>query len=414
MIFRVNFPNILYQYPLIIHTFLGVVYWTFFLEAGKGDEGLMAQYLDEAGKQGFYWVFQSGNFSIPHGIIVYPLSLFFPSYLTLRIVSLIGTVFIFIYLTRRHHLSQTYSGFLLLFYLASGSFLLGTNDNLFICFLTIFISEALLLISDKTVRLPEFAWFCLISAFFTREMAIIYLPLIIGFLILIVVFKKFRASDLIVVSISALFWITLNIPAIIQHGSISYDNKNMPKQYGITWPQRQYLSQLYANQGIIPEFSHVSWEETRSYLEKNGIDSLPPTTFKSLTHDIKLTWKEFWKDLLFLLYSGFRQVGMAAFLPFLVFLVPGPNNQTLKILGLGQLLQMLIFSFIIISYIEIRWLTPVFILGILGLDLLIKDQKHKIWFEFFNKIILTILSIYSIAIYFRLIQQSDSWVSLFG
>lgn len=414
MIARFNIPPILFQLPIYIYSFLGVLYWMFFLEQGMGDEGLMAQYLDEAKEHGLIWLLKSGNFSVPHAILVFPLSLVLPSYLSLRILSLLGTIFIFIRLTSKHQLSQNSIAYHLLFYLASGSFLLGTNDNLFICFITVFISEILLFYSKKTDKIPGIAWFCLISAFFTREMAIIYLPLLIGMTLVIFKSRKFKAKEIIIVMGSVLFWIILNIPSIAHNGTLGFDNKNMAKQNGITWPQRQYLSQLYANQGLIPEFSHVSWEETRTYLDKNGSDSLPATTFESLTYDINLTWKEFWKDLAYLVYSGFRQVGIVVLLPFFVFLISNKKDQALRMIGLGQLLQMLIFSVIIISYIEIRWLAPVFILGVLGLDLLIKNQPEKSPVDFVNKIILIALSIYGIGSYIRLIEKTSAWANLFA
>ncbi|MBN7799920.1 hypothetical protein J0A67_03560 [Algoriphagus aestuariicola] len=314
---------------------------------------------------------------------------------------------------RKHQLGGNTIVTHLLFYLASGSFFLGTNDNLFVCFLVVFFSEVVLFISRQSDRISGFAWFCLVSAFFTREMAVVYLPLIACMTLFIFNSSKFRPKEAGLVIGSVAFWIVLNIPSIAHHGSLSFDNKEMAKQNGITWPQRQYLSQLYATQGIIPELSHVSWEETRSYLEKNGKDSLPSSTFDSLVFDISFTWKEFWKDFLYLIYSGFRQVGLVIFFPFLMFITPTKENQAIRLIGFGQLLQMLVFSAIIISYIEIRWLAPAFILGILGMDLLLKSREGKAQVDFINQIVLTALSIYGIFAYIHLIGNTRTWLETF-
>ncbi|GAB3218803.1 hypothetical protein GCM10027454_07070 [Algoriphagus aestuariicola] len=244
-------------------------------------------------------------------------------------------------------------------------------------------------------------------------MAVVYLPLIACMTLFIFNSSKFRPKEAGLVIGSVAFWIVLNIPSIAHHGSLSFDNKEMAKQNGITWPQRQYLSQLYATQGIIPELSHVSWEETRSYLEKNGKDSLPSSTFDSLVFDISFTWKEFWKDFLYLIYSGFRQVGLVIFFPFLMFITPTKENQAIRLIGFGQLLQMLVFSAIIISYIEIRWLAPAFILGILGMDLLLKSREGKAQVDFINQIVLTALSIYGIFAYIHLIGNTRTWLETF-
>lgn len=96
--------------------------------------------------------------------------------------------------------------------------------------------------------------------------------------------------------VSALFWFGLNLPSFQQNGLISFDNKDSKNQMGMTWVQRQYLSQLYANEGKLPEFTHVTWKETYEYVEENGEESLPKTSLKAIFFDLSLTFKEFVKD----------------------------------------------------------------------------------------------------------------------
>ena len=406
--FKLN-PKLL-QIPILLYSILGISYWFFFLEPGMGDEGMMALYLDEATESGLYRLLQSGKYSIPHAILVYPLSLIFPSYLSLRILSLLGTTFIFYYLCRRHAPNSVEFKLHLLFYLTSGSFLLGTNDNLLICFLLVFISESLLYFSGKSPRIPAAAWFCLVSAFFTREMAIIYLPLILGIVVYIQLTKRVGYREGLLIMGSIAFWIILNLPAIGQNGAVSFDSKNVAAQENVTWPQRQYLSQIYANQGLIPEFSHVSWEETRNYLLKNGEDSLPSTTFDSLLFDIQLTWKEFWKDWFFILKAGFRQTGLAILFPFLGWFLLGKKDSFLKLLGTGQLVQMLIFAVLIISYVEIRWLAPALLIGIIGLEKITESSEKGPVIRTLNEWMLLVLASYGIFKYVLLIKGTGTWL----
>ncbi|QYS86582.1 hypothetical protein JJC03_00385 [Flavobacterium oreochromis] len=100
----------------------------------------------------------------------------------------------------------------------------------------------------------------------------------------------------------------LNLPSIINNHKLSYDNKDV-KEYKVNWVQRQYLAQLMVNQGLIPNQSHPTWEQTEEYVDKNGENSLPKTTLESIFFDFRLTLKEFIKDFLEVLFMSFRQIG---------------------------------------------------------------------------------------------------------
>ncbi len=396
-----------------LYCLFGLVYWTIFLEQGTGDEGLMAYYLNESQEKGFYWLIQSGNFSIPHAILVFPLSLVFSNYFSLRLLSFFGVLFIFFYSMKKIQHKTALLNLHLLFYLFSGSFLLGTNDTLFYCFFIVFILEVFLKFSDQSSKIPGYAWFCLVSAFFTRQMAVVYLPFVLGILFLLFRDRKFGLKETGMICGSICFWVILNIPSLLQNGSLGFDNKTRDTQQGTTWSQRQYLSQVYANEGKIPEFTHVTWEETRAYLDEHGEESLPSSTFKSLIFDLSFTIKEFWKDLFFLVQSGLRQAGLSVTFPLAgLLLTANLKNSKLKIFAIGQGIQMLIFATIIISYVEIRWLAPVMMIGIWGINDLIMNHKSGLKFFNLNLAVLTLLSFYGIFKYSIMIMQTSIWSSL--
>ena len=398
-----------------VYCVLGITFWMFFQPEGLGDEGLMSLYLDEGKKMGFYSFFSSANFSVPHGLLAYPLSLVLPNFIALRLISLIGSIFIWVYLSRKSLMRNSFAGPHLAFYIASGSFLIGTNDTLLFCFLVVFLFESYLVMEGYQKELPAYAYFSLVSAFFTREFSIIYLPLVATALLLIFRDKYQFYPGMKILMGSILFWLVLNLPPLIHQGKIGYDNKNIEnKQLDCTWTQRQYLSQLKANADEIPEFSHVTWEETRAYLDQNGENSLPRTFSESIFFDMKMTVKEFVKDFLFLIKAGIRNIGLAIFFPVLVFVInfkkPSLGNY---FVGIGQFAMMSIFSLIIISYIEIRWLAPVFLIGIVALNLGIKQLKNKNW-DLINRISLGLLSLYGILTYWRMIHTSPVWLTYFG
>lgn len=401
--------------PLVLfYALLGILYWVFFLAPGEGDEGLMSLYLEEGKYQGFYWLIQAGNFSLPYSLIVYPLCLIFPSYMALRIGSLTGSIFIYFYLkSRLNYKSQSFKNHIL-FYLFSGSFLLGTNDNLLFCLLTVFFTEVFLVLAKRQERVPLYALASMVTALFTRTMAIIYFPVILGGLFLVFFRKGIYRKEYLTILATAFLWFGLNIPSIQSNGLISFDNKDTIFQLGMTWVQRQYLSQVYANEGKIPQFSHVTWEQTLEYVQENGNESLPKTSLDAILFDIPFTLKEFVKDFIYMIYSGFRQSGLAVLYPligFSIFFKSG--NRGHFFLGASQLFTMLAISLLIISYIEIRWLAPVFIMGIIGLESMIQSSKRTAnYLDVCNQGVLLALGLYGSWRYISLIKATQLFQSL--
>jgi hypothetical protein len=397
---------------VLIYALLGISYWVFFLAAGEGDEGLMALYLDESKVRGYYWLIQAGNFSIPFSLLVYPLSLLVPSFVALRISSLIGVVFLFIYLNKVLDFKSVNFKNHLLFYLSSGSFLLGTNDNLLFCLLTVFFTEVYFVLVKRQERIPRYALISVVTSLFTRQMAVIYLPVILAGLFLVYFRKKIFWKEYQAILITSLFWFGLNLPSIQANGFISFDNKDSESQLGMTWVQKQYLSQLSANEGRIPQFSHVTWEETYEYVQKNGQESLPRTSLEALVFDPILTLKEFIKDFSYMIYSGFRQCGLAVIFPILgIWHFVKSGNKGMGYLSMSQLFLMLTISFIIISYIEIRWLAPVFLMGLIGLYESIRAKQAPVQLDLINQLTLLALSLYGSYRYVRLIQSTEVFQS---
>ncbi|TXE08789.1 hypothetical protein [Algoriphagus aquimarinus] len=406
-------PNQALKYLVFFYAALSIVYWLFILAPGIGDEGLMSLYLSEGNKEGYYWLIQKGNFSLPYSLLVYPLSFIFPSYFALRIVSLAGVIFLYFYLNRRLNFkSQNFKNHIL-FYLFSGSFLLGTNDNLLFCLLTVFFTEVYLVLVKRQERIPLYALVCMITSLFTRQMVIIYSPIILAGLILVFHQKSIFRKEYLATLSTILVWFVLNIPSIQANGFISFDNKDTNQQMGMTWAQRQYLSQINFNAGKLPEFTHVSWEETFDYVQENGEASLPKTNVESILFDPLLTLQEFIKDFAYMIYSGFRQCGLGVFFPILGvwgFLKFG--SRELGYLGGAQLFTMLVISLMIISYIEIRWLAPVFIMGIIGIENVNRSGKASNLLDVSNQLILFVLGLYGSWRYINLILEKQPFLSL--
>jgi hypothetical protein len=204
-------------------------------------------------------------------------------------------------------------------------------------------------------------------AFFTRALTLVYLPII---LIGLFVIYKFRVNFALKLRYSIVVFIlilSVNIPSLKENGTLSYDLKSPPKSIKATWGQRQYLAQLLINKDELKKGSHPTWTETQEYINLNGKKSLPISISDAVFFDFKLTIKEFFKDFANTLFLGFRQLGLILILILVIPLINFSKNRKLEynyFLPVSFLIMIAIFSFIIISNVELRWLTPVFVMGI--------------------------------------------------
>jgi hypothetical protein len=299
---------------------------------------------------------------------------------------------------RKNTFELSFYGYLLFFISTVGYFFFGINDTLFFVSLIIYFVEINQLQKSKSWN-GTLALIALLIAFFTRKLIFVYCPIIFfSFFILFKNngFKFIKTKTIIFVFI---MFLGLNIPSLLRNGNISYDLKNPPQNIDATWVQRQYLAQLMVNDGSLPNNNHPSWEQTVLYLKKNGQSSLPKGIIGSIFFDINLTFKEFFKELFSCFFYGFRQLGLILFLPlfFLIkdFLIRKRLNFSM-IIPICTLVMICVFSLIIISFMELRWLAPVFILTIVYFSDL---QKEKIWHSNIikaNYVVLTFLSLYGI------------------
>ncbi|MDO9137011.1 MAG: hypothetical protein Q7U21_04255, partial [Lutibacter sp.] len=196
-----------------------------------------------------------------------------------------------------------------------------------------------------------------------------------------------------------IFFLVFNLPSIIENGTLSYDKKSPPESMNVTWTQRQYLAQMMVNKGELENGQHPSWAQTQQYLNLHGKDSLPDGVLKGITQNYQLTIKEFFKDIAFSIFYGTRQLGLM-----LLFSILFLANQVYKtksielkyFVPMATLTMLFIFSLIIISYVELRWLIPVFIMTIVFYDDLERSDKINKYVVFSNIAVLCLLSTYGI------------------
>lgn len=382
-------------FSLAIPYFLVATYYYIMRPAGGDEAGFIADLL-LIKNEGWITAIER-NISIPFMFLATPFSLFFTDIIALRISNLLIIIAFFFYLKDQQQRNKSLFFYLIFFIGAVAYFFFGTNDALFTISLTVFLNEVYKASKNENFNISK-ALLALTVAIFTRFIFIIYLPVIVPGLILMYLrkrdTKKFRILSFIVLPV---FFLLLNLPSILENGTLSYDRKPSPENTLATWTQRQYLSQIQQNNGDRKFLTHPGWEETDAYLKLNGPNSLPYDTFSSITHNIPITIKEFFKDLSYIAIFHIRTLGFILIIFLSAFFLTVKRKTLFSISSFAPmtvLVMVCLFSFIIISHVEMRWLGPIFLLTIIAFSTLETEKKLPAWPYTLNYIILSILIIY--------------------
>lgn len=390
---KINLQKILLAIA-ILYAILGM-YFMYGLPIGAGDEGVFISDLNYINQYGWIEAIKKG-ISVPHAILVYPLSLVFEPYFALRLLNIILLIVLYCYFLYRNKASITFFFYLTFFIGTCKVFFIGTNDSLFILCLAIFFNEIHQFNLGKSWKQP-LALSVLIVCFFTRALVVMYLPaLIICFLFLYKI-KGFSKKGYLLPIIIFILFMVINIPAIQSNGRLSYDKKNPPENVDVNWAQRQYLAQLLVNEGKLSSHQHPSFKATQEYVDENGEDSLPRTLFEGILFNPKLTLIEFFKDALDIFKYGTRQLGLILIVV-LVFLAHNFYKKKIfnfeNSIPLALLITILVFSLVIISFIELRWFVAIFIATIAFYTSLEQTDKISKWISKLNVAVTFLLMIY--------------------
>lgn len=354
-------------------------YYHMLSPAGSGDEAVFLIDLDYIKTNGWIAAIQKG-IGLTYLLLAYPLSYILTDYLALRMTNVMLLLILFFYYYKLGEIKNKLFYYYFLFICGFGFFLSGTNDTLFIVAMLIFFNEVYKFLEDKEKTSMPLLWSALIIAFFTRELIYIYIPvaLFAGFLLWKKkenIFQKWYIPTTVLI-----FLMAMNMPSLEKNHRVSYDDKKPGSTVKSTWAQRQYLAQLLVNEGKLPDQKHQSWEETDAYLLEHGENSLPKTTSESIFFNFKLTVLEFFKDFTSTVILSIRQTGLMFILviSYLLFALFKRKISTNLFLPFASLFIVATFSFIIISYVETRWMLVAYILAILYYsDLEIENKLPK-------------------------------------
>ncbi|GEP50411.1 hypothetical protein FNO01nite_10830 [Flavobacterium noncentrifugens] len=397
--------NLLNRFPKqlsILFACLSVVYFvislTYFIQRpASGDEPIFVNDLNMVINQG--WIAAIANqISIPYTMLAYPFALFMETFRALQAANILVLIALFAYFLKIVKVENKAFYFYLVFYLATiRLFFSGINDPLFILGLVVFFIEIFYFLEKGKMNSETLAFSGLVIAFFTRALTIVYTPaILLSFFFLYRNGFRFSKNIRIPIVLAILF-IGINMPSILKNHKLSYDNKKPPEGVAVNWTQRQYLAQMWVNEGKIKNMSHPSWEQTEAYVKEHGPGSLPDNMIAAVFHDPKMTMKEIVKDFSSSLFFGFRQLGLMILFPFYFIGIAlfvrrkFSNSWYIPLVFVGMTFT---FSVIIISFLELRWLCSAYIPVIFFFSYYSVKDKHANLILWCNYLVLCGLSLY--------------------
>lgn len=380
--------------------FLFSFYYFFIIAEGGGDEILFFNDLIFIKTYGWIAAIEK-SISIPYMILVYPFSFFLKGYVALKVTNVFLLLLLLLYFFKIAKIKATPFYFYLFFFLATSKyFFAGTNDALFFTGIVIFMTEVFYFLENKKMNNQVLAFSGLIISFFTREMVLVYLPVVmLGLYFLYKNEFSLFNKKMIFPILLFFFFMGLNVPSLKLNNKLSYDDKTPSSEIKASWSQRQYLAQLLVNKGELQNFSHPSWEQTQEYLKKNGLNSLPNGIVEGLTFDYSVTIKEFFKDFYYSMFFGLRQLGLILLFPF-YFIIRNLKKQNIlnseMYVPYSLILMLCVFSLIIISFIEPRWYIAVFISAIVFYNQYQVEKKINDNFIIANYLVLICFALYGV------------------
>lgn len=363
---------------------------------GAGDEYHFINDLKIIKEQG--WIFAiEKKISIPYMILVYPFSFILPQVVVFRFVNIVLFIGLLIYFYKIGEVKNKLFFFYFLFYSSTCWYIIGTNDVVFMVFSIIFFNEVYKILEKRDNSSVSLLLSSVIIILFTRELFIVFLPVVLLSFVLLYKMKINWGYKIKYPIGIFLFFLIVNIPSLAKNNSFSYDNKIVPKGIKSSWTQRQYLAQLMVNKVELEDKQHPSWETTDNYLAANGSESLPDTTLKSIFFDLKLTIIEFFKNFKDLVKDSVRQeaIILLVVLSFLFYFIVKNKKVTLNLyLPLVAFIMCSVFSFIIFSYVETRWLIAVFIMTLIYYSDLEYYKKLSTKILIFNNFLICAIVVY--------------------
>lgn len=256
----------------------------------------------------------------------------------------------------------------------------GTSDFLSYVFLVPPFLIILDSISFKKINLSNFLSM-LIGILFafsiaTRPTAIILIGLFYCSIFLILGFKSIFCKENFIILLSGMFFLFLiNFLPLIQEQKIILDSKEIPKETGVNWFQRNYLMAKFWESKQIPNNQWISTEDVIEFKKQNPNYNFPKNQIDLLFKEPGLYFRQMIRMFVKAMYTSYRFM----YLLFPILLLSFVNNKKLKtisdinridsngviknkIIIVFHFTSIIAFSFIAVKLFEFRWVIPIMIL----------------------------------------------------
>ena len=359
--------------------------FTIFVKADtSGDEGGFLYVFNIFIESGFYEANMYGNSTIFNSISYLFYLIGLDPLMSLRVTSLLFAIFsiyLLWVLIRKNfnHLPKLYKNAIMLTSVNAMivmSFIFSGINDVFMTFFTLLFFIIFFKIKqDKENK--NIILYILLGGIFalilsTRKMGILLFPTFIIVLTLYFYNKKFNykifASRVSIITLSFLLGlILLNYPSLKENGKLSFHEKKIETE-GVSWPQLQYLTAIWLEEGKVEYGKHCKPEDVLAYISDNGINSLPNSILETMIFNIPRSIKTAIREGTYLIKPYTRLLGLVFLLGVLLFFkgiftkeinIKKIINNEIVVFFINYTL---IFVLIICTYIEFRWFMPLVVL----------------------------------------------------
>lgn len=312
--------------------------------------------------------------------------------IAVRLVSLISFFFLVFYFIKRIKINRHVEkdlfvekiyriSFFVCAICITNQMFIGTSDFLSVVFLVFAFYYVLKSINSGKIELSNkksvIVGILLAFAVATRPTAMV---LIMSFYFSILVILGFRnifiKQNYLIGCTGLLVFITINILPIIEQNILILDVKEIPKETGVNWFQRNYLMAKFWDEGKLPNTQWIGTIEVINYKKENPNFVFPKNQIDLMIKEPGLFCRQLSRMFTKGLYTSYRYMYLLFPLMFLSFFRRNKYLNFLKIdkneidhsesinkiLVVFHLTSIVLFSFLAVKLLEFRWLIPSLIL----------------------------------------------------
>lgn len=185
----------------------------------------------------------------------------------------------------------------------------------------------------------------------------------------------FCKENYLIVLTSIGIFLMLNSMPLIQQNIVILDVKEVPKETGVNWFEKNYLMAKYWDSNRIPQTKWLSTQEVIDFKKSNPNFYMPKNQIDLLMNEPGLYFRQMIRMFIMALYTSYRFMYLLFPILFLSFMkdkkieslniinrVNEKNILQNKILVGFHILSIIIFSFLAVKLFEFRWILPSLIL----------------------------------------------------